>query len=392
MPSTQRILVAFLLPEALRDVLLGVTRYAKEHRKNWQILTVNANEFAANFAGNRADGAIVQLRPESRAVIRKIRQSPTPVVNLLRDLSPAIPSVLSDNHAIGQAGATYLRGLGFRKLAFVSLDTVWSHQRLAGFADSLKEAGLEPPMTTESLGVQDFRFISQVRALKLLGKWASRLGPRTAVMAPSDFVARTLIHAAEAHGIEVPKDLAVLGVDNFLPICEMWPLPLSSIAQDFGQMGFEAAGLLDEQMRSRIRPKGRSVIIPPGRIHVRASTDVMAFDDPLIAQAMRIIHEQVADITITQLLERIPLSRRWLDERFKLAVGHTPSEEIRKRRLRIARDLLLETDLPLRVIAQRCRFNFAENLIRSFRAEYGMSPHSYRVRHRVLPSVPANTL
>lgn len=385
MPQPRRILVAFHLPEALRDVLLGITRYAKEHRRNWQILCVNANEFAANFSGHRADGAIVQVRPDSQSLVRSLRRSPTPVVNLLRDLGPGIPSVLSDNHQIGADGAAYLRGLGFRRFAYVSLDTVWSRQRQAGFAQTLAQAGLPAPITTESLGVKDFRFISQVRALKMLGRWARKLGPRVAVMAPSDFVARTLLNACDAEGIKIPNDLAILGVDNFLPFCEMWPLPLSSIAQDFPRMGFEAARVLDKQITSGRKAPVPAVLVPPGPIHGRASTDVIAFDDPLIADAVRAIHDDPLQITLPRLLQRVPLSRRWLDQRFKAALGHTPADEIRGRRLRIARDLLLETDLPLRAIASRCRFSFPENLSRAFRQHYGMSPNAYRMKHRILP-------
>jgi LacI family transcriptional regulator len=383
----RRILVSFQMPEALRDVLAGIARYARENRLSWQILCVNADEFAANFAGHRSDGAIVLVRPQSHRLVRRLSRSPTPVVNLLRHVHPRLPSVMSDDHAIGRLGAAHLLSLGFRKMGFVTLDTPWSRRRQAGFTDALREAGLPPPVTTESLGVKDFRFLSKVRAMRLLGRWARALGPRVGVMAPSDFVARTLLTACQAEGIDVPKDIAVLGVDNFPAVCEAWPVSLSSIAQDFARMGFEAARLLDEQMNNRRKRQYEPVLVPPGRLHVRASTDVLAFDDPLIVEALRAIHEHAdTGISMSELLRRIPLSRRWLDHRFKQAVGHTPIEEIRRCRLRAARDLLIETELPLRQIAMRCRFPFPENLIRSFKAAYGLSPHAYKLKHRLPPA------
>jgi len=124
MTSTpRRVLVSFHIPEALRDVLFGITRFAKENHRNWQILCVNADEFSANFGPKRCDGAIVLARPSSRALVARLARSPTPVVNLLRNLHPRLPSVLSDDLAIGRAGAAHLRSLGFKKMAFVSLDT-----------------------------------------------------------------------------------------------------------------------------------------------------------------------------------------------------------------------------------------------------------------------------
>jgi LacI family transcriptional regulator len=387
MTSPRQVLVAFHLPEALRDLLSGVTRYAREHHCNWQVQCVGGDEFNEIFSAGRCDGAIVLVRPENRERIARLKRSRLPAVNLLRNLHPALPSVLSDDLAIGRLGAAYLRGLGFRNTAFVSLNTSWSRSRQAGFTQALLEAGLPPPATTESLGVDDFRFISRVRAIRLLGKWARGLGGRCAVMAPSDFVARSLLSAVQAVDLSVPDDIAILGVDNFLSDCELSPVPLSSIAQDFPRMGYEAARLLDAQMGGRGAAAAGPVLVPPGRLHVRASTDVLAFDDPLIADAMRAIREQAATgISMQALLERVPLSRKWLDQRFKRAVGHTPAEEIRRCRLRAVRDLLVETDLSLQQIARRCGFAFVENMIRSFRDAYGMRPGEYRRRHRNIPA------
>jgi LacI family transcriptional regulator len=381
--APKRVLVAFHIPEALRDVLSGVTAYAREQRQNWQILCVNPGEFSANFAGHRCDGAIVQTRIEERSFYQRLCRSKTPVVNLLRNLTPRIPSVLSDDREIGRNGANYLRSLGFRRMAFVALETPWSRGRLEGFSHALRDAGLPPPETPELLGVKDFRFLSKLRGLKLLGRWARTLGPGVAIMAPSDFVARTMLSACQEAGIEVPKDVAILGVDNFPNLCDLWPVPLSSIAQDFSRMGFEAARLLHESMQRNRDGAAQPVLVPPGRLHVRQSTNVVAFEDSLVADAMRLIHEHAtAGIGVGELLKRVPLSRRWLDQRFNQAVGHTPAEEMRRCRVRLARDLLMETNLPLRQISARCHFSFPENLIRSFKAAYGMSPTEYRSRHR----------
>jgi LacI family transcriptional regulator len=207
-------------------------------------------------------------------------------------------------------------------------------------------------------------------------------------MAPSDFVARTVLNACHEVGIDVPKEIAILGVDNFPNLCELWPVPLSSIAQDFPRMGFEAARLLDEQLTGA-NPARRAVLIPPGPLHARQSTDVLAFEDPLVATAMRLIHANATTgMRIADLLKEVPLSRRWLDQRFKQAVGHTPAEEMRRCRVRAARDLIMETDLPLRQIAARCHFSFPENLIRAFRAEYGLSPRQYRQKENAELRMP----
>src|SRR5262249_10586066 len=154
---------------------------------------------------------------------------------------------------------------------------------LEGFSQALHDAGLSLPETPESLGVKDFRFLSELRGLKLLGHWARKLGPGVAIMAPSDFVARTMLNACQEVGIEVPKDLPIPGVDNSPTLCDLWPVPLSGIAQDFSRMGFEAARLLHESMQSNHAGAANPVLVPPGRLHVRQSTNVVAFEDALVA-------------------------------------------------------------------------------------------------------------
>jgi len=383
MTEAKKVLVAFGIPEALRDVLAGITAFAKQNGRNWRLLCVDSHDFNPNLAHHRADGAITAIRPQFGKMIMRLRRRRTPVVNMLHDLHPLLPSVLSDDQAIGRVGAEYLLARGFRNLAFIGIDTPWSRSRQSGFTEAAVAAGVSPPSTIKPLAVADFQFVSKVRALATLRRWVGQLPPRVAVMTACDFVARTLLDAAIAEGVQVPQDVAVLGVDNFHTICELSPVPLSSVAQDFEKMGFEAAALLDRLMNEGVDRGQKTLLIPPGRLHVRSSTDVLAFEDPSVVAAIRIIHAHAATgIGMKQLMKQVPLSRRWLDERFRQLVGHTASREIQRCRLQYVRDLLEETDMPLRQIAARCQFSCAENFIRWFRAGVGVPPHTYRVSVR----------
>jgi LacI family transcriptional regulator len=134
-----------------------------------------------------------------------------------------------------------------------------------------------------------------------------------------------------------------------------------------------------DRLLSGGKPPRQPVIIQPGGIAVRRSTDVLAFDDEHVSAAMRLIHEHAADgISMKELIRRVPVSRKWLDIRFKALVGHTPSQEIRKLRLAHVQDMLLQTDLSIQQIAIRCGFSCGENLIRFFRDACGLPPRAYR--------------
>ena len=83
--------------EALRDVLSGIGRYIKQHQCHWQVRCVDADEFAQLLSPHSADAAITVISPASRDLIQRARRCGIPVVNMLHDLHPALPGVLTDD-------------------------------------------------------------------------------------------------------------------------------------------------------------------------------------------------------------------------------------------------------------------------------------------------------
>ena len=109
----------------------------------------------------------------------------------------------------------------------------------------------------------------------------------------------------------------------------------------------KAAALLDQLMCGKT-PLARRILIPPLGIVVRQSTDVTATADPYVAKAVRFIREHAAEgIDVGDVLRHVMISRTALDKRFLKVLGHTPHEEIRRVRLKRARELLAEVALAL---------------------------------------------
>jgi LacI family transcriptional regulator len=381
----RRIIVGFRLVEALRDLLSGISSYAKQNQRDWQVQCVDADEFEPNLRHRSIDGALAVISPASKDILKRVGKSEAPLVNLLHDVHPHLPSVLSDDRAIGATGAQYLKGLGFRHFAFLGINSQWSNRRQDGFTGVLASAGLGCHASDAAFQVADYRFLGTGRSLKVLRKWIGALPKPVALMACADVVARAALLACQQLELQVPQDVAILGVDNLITTCELASVPLSSVAQDFARLGYEASRVLDRLMTSGRAPVG-PVLVAPGDVAVRRSTNILSFDDPKVAAAMRIIHERAASgMSVKELMRQVPGSRKWLDTRFKLLVGHTPSEEIRRWRLARVRELLLQTDLTVHEIAGRCGFSRAENLIRFFRDAQGMPPQQYRTRNRIQP-------
>lgn len=90
----------------------------------------------------------------------------------------------------------------------------------------------------------------------------------------------------------------------------------------------------------------------------------------------------VTTANVQNLSTRLCLTPRELTERSLRMTGLTPGDLLRKRQLARARDLLLDTDLTVEVIAMHCGFGCERTLYRLFSEEEGMTPNEFRRRHR----------
>lgn len=381
-PPAKRILVGIRLVEALRDVLQGIGEYVKDQQRNWQIHSVDADEFEHQLSTRQVDGAITVISPRWLKRIRKIQKSGVPTVSLLHDATPALPSVLSDDPGIGVAAAEYFLARGFQNFGFLGLDTEWSRQRESGYVAHLRSAGFAGSTRTIIFPLKDYRLLDAGRLRGALRRWMKVFPAPAAVLSCSDVAARALLLGCESAGLRVPQDISIVGVDNMISTCEMASVPLSSVPQDFRRLGHEAARVLDRRMAGK-PVSSRPIILPPAPIVVRQSSDSFAFADERLSEAMRIIHQRGGDgLAMKELASMMNLSRKWLDVQFKAILGRTPSAEIRSVRFNRVRDLLLTTDLSIFEIATRCGFGCGENLIRFFRESAGVPPQQFRAKHR----------
>jgi LacI family transcriptional regulator len=170
----------------------------------------------------------------------------------------------------------------------------------------------------------------------------------------------------------------VIGVDNDRLLCDLADPPLSSVICNTHRTGYEAAALLDRMMSGEPVPPEACLIKPLG-IETRQSTDILAIDDPHVAVAVRFIREQACTgIQVSDVLQHVPFSRRVLESRFRKILDRTPHEEIARLRIDRVKQLLVETDLPLLVIASRAGFQHVEYMTVAFKKQVGVPPSKFR--------------
>jgi len=197
-------------------------------------------------------------------------------------------------------------------------------------------------------------------------------------MACDDPRARHVVEACRRSGRRIPEDVAVLGVDNDLLMCELCNPPLSSVQHGTLEIGRRAAEVLDRMMSGRTGVPNWSVIAPRGVVE-RRSTDVMNSPHPTVTEALRFIRQHAGEpISVPLIARHADVSRSTLDREFRRCLGRTTHEEIQRVRLDIAKRLLTTTDHPLRIVARQAGFRNEQYFSFVFRNALDVTPGQYR--------------
>ncbi|QOV88702.1 XylR family transcriptional regulator [Humisphaera borealis] len=368
--------------EYARGLLRGIVGYVREHRPWSTYLAEQArgDEPPAWLDHWQGDGIIARI--ENPRIADVVTRSGLPVVDVsAANLVPGIPWVETDDQAIAKAGFEHLIERGFRSLAFVGDERFnWSNWRRDQFVGLARERKIEPAVMHATVVPRAGH--EWIEESTRLARWLVGLPKPVGVMACYDLLGRQVLEACRQASLAVPDDVAVIGVDDDELICELSDPPLSSVVPDAHRTGYEAAALLDRMMGGEI-VEAKPHLVPPLGMMPRASSDVLAIDDPDITAAVRFIREHALDgIDVNDVVERVPLSRRVLESRFKKLVGRSPHEEIDRVQINRAQELLRETDLSLVEVSAKIGFPHAEYLSVVFKKRVGMTPREYRKQHR----------
>lgn len=387
--------VALAFPLAVPHLALfmrGVTDYAREHG-DWTFIAspVGTGGFPEtldmslqSLKGWPGDGVITVIT--TKAQTQAARGLHIPVLNLagtLRDTG--LPRVMVDHKAIGRLAAEHLLECGLRRFAYLGVKNVWYSQlRGEGFTERVAQAGGQflvhevprrvDPKQPWYLGLQE------------IDRWLRTLRPPVGVLAVHDYRARLLIDECRQLGLDVPNDVALIGVDNDETICEFCRPPLSSVSRSGRRVGYEAARLLDRLMAGKPLP-ARDILIPPDGVVRRRSTDMVAFDDPHVAACVRYARGHVAGVFgVERLIKLVPISRRLLEKRFRRCTGHTPYDYLCQLRTQRAKELLTGgKKMEMHEIATACGFPDTQRLRLVFRRLTGVTPTAYRRQHASHP-------
>jgi LacI family transcriptional regulator len=333
-------------------------------------------------AGWTGDGILARIN--RKALADEIVASGLPAVNVswYPFAGARIARCTVDERQTGRMAAEYFLTNGFQQFAYCGpLDRPGYVDQLSeAYGHDIEAAGFrceqyQPPAGT------DQRTIAWNVHLAHLVKWLKGLPKPIALLAWSAARGRQVTEACHYAGLGVPDDVAVLGGEYDDLMSNISYPPLSTIDQPAEQVGYAAAELLARMMAGR-KPPAQPVLFPPSRIDIRHSTDTLAIDDPLVRDALTLIrHQAPHGIYVSDVVRKLSIARRTLEQRFVRLIGRTPAAEIRRVRIEEAKRLLIESDRSIAEVARATGFGQQDLFSRTFRRSVGMPPSEYRRQH-----------
>ena len=364
-------------------MLRGIAHYERSHRP-WQAYLDDEAKAVGDQRWLRSkpwSGVI--SRHTTPAMVEECQSLGIPLVDL-SDTEPfaGVPKVRPDNSALGHLGAEHFLERGFRHVAFCGFSNhAWAAERRDGFVEATRLGGLE----CEIFDVDypgDLTPTWDEEQTQRLAEWLRGLPKPVGVLACNDMRALQLIAACQTAKLLVPEEVAVVGINNDAIRCDLSFPPLSSVATDPFQSGFRAAELLDRLMSGQ-EIETPYIRIDPLSVVARQSSDVLAVDDRNVAAALSYIREHACSgINVDQVLTHASASRSQLEKKFRKFFGRSPQAEIRRVQVERIKQLLVETEYPLKRIADLAGFEHVEYMSVVFKRITDITPGEYRRRHQ----------
>ena len=364
--------------------LAGIFRFLSGKYLWDMTLLRSAHELTLDFinkTGHETDGYIVSIH-ESAQIRQALVKTEKAIVFLddidLRSISKNDNAsfLKTDQNAIGTAAADYFLGQArFASFAFVHAigKPHWSIGRAKGFISALARRKLTVSVYNGGETASD---------AEDLANWIVVLPRPVAIFAAFDDRAVDIINVCRAHGIDVPKDVMIVGAGDDALICNSCRPTLSSVRIPFEEHGFMAARALQSKMMQSINRN--KILDTPSDFTVtqRQTTTSRIAAAAIVHDGLAFISDYATSgIKVSDVVCRLNVSRRLADLRFRQATGKSILQAIIERKVCVAKQLLESTLLPIAEIASRSGFCSANYFKNVFVRTCGLPPREWRARN-----------
>lgn len=216
-----------------------------------------------------ADGLIISPLRIRTDFLKALSGLTIPVVvigNLPAEV--AVDNVQANSSSGIGLAVQHLVDTGRRRIGFVNgpEDTTPGAIRGKGFTAAMRKAGM-PQRKDDREVAADFTFAAGLNAARTL---LARKDDLDAVIAANDLIAAAVLHAAQEIDLDVPRSLAIVGMDDSALASQLHPT-LTSVSLGSAERGRTAAELLLARIQDPKREPQRVIVQP--ELIVRASTE-----------------------------------------------------------------------------------------------------------------------
>lgn len=334
------------------------------------------------------DAALIWAFPEA-SWIGSLLDLSIPLISASGDIAPGlIPCLSFDHEALVDSAVDHL-ARGDPKtmiyLQFVTTGIPIKETRKTLFENAANRHSI-PARSEEILSLESHDYNSQTCHQPLGGKIRERLQAiikdlptPSAIWCGDDILARRVCEVAPDLGLQIPRDLMVLGLGDFR-VARSGDQSLSTIPLPGETIGYRGLSVLNQRLSGRADfPNYIAVLAPP--VIIRDST-LFGGSGDLVSRALALIAERACqNLSVRQVAKELSLSPQTFHSRFVERVGHSPGEEIRRVKLGKAKSYLRDPQVSISEVASLVGYSEQNKLSQFFKRETGMSPMQWRKKN-----------
>lgn len=221
-------------------------------------------DIANSLVGHGVDGLLVIAPYVMTASVLADLRADVPIVAVEGNIDAGIPTAAVDQAAGARLAVEHLLDLGHDTVWHVSGPSDWTEarDRATAWRATLDNAGRDVPPVLSG----DWTAASGYEA----GNVLARLDEVRAIFVANDQMVLGVLRALHEHGRRVPEDVSIVGFDD-IPEAEYFLPPLTTVKQDFTELGRRSVALLMECVRQGQGALESPEVVQPQLI-VRSST------------------------------------------------------------------------------------------------------------------------
>jgi LacI family transcriptional regulator len=215
----------------------------------------------------KVDGFITATARREHPLLHELAASGIPLVLVNRATdSDDLPSAVADDKDGIRQAVEHLAELGHRRIAHLAVRSISTgERRYQGFLAAMQARGLD----VDPALVAPAAMYSEAEGARGTRQLLERGGAFTAIVAGNDLMALGAIDAMREAGLQCPRDVSVVGV-NDMAWSDRFSPALTTVRMPHYELGVKAADLLLERLAAPEAPPRH--IMMPAELVVRAST------------------------------------------------------------------------------------------------------------------------